>query len=523
MFKQYPYRPLATKSTVRLIKLEKLKVEYRIACKILHAEQFTAEYDALSYVWGDDTPRRDILIYNDDDLEWTSFRVHENLWQFLDNAWQRKMFDRWLWTDRICLNQNDDEEKREQIPRMADLYYNATRVIAWLGLSVTHGEHLLPVCGMLRMNEKWWEHENWWEMEGKEYWEESAPAVKAVLEAEYWERVWIVQEFVSSKELVFFIGNVDLTFHEVSDLTLLHDSKSRCGFHKDVKNSAYISTGGHSPKLDLGELLRLVTANHFKCQQPHDLVYGIFGLVANQSDGTSPLEHIEIDYDKPPADVFLDAILESLESYIWYSEYIVAINLLLDRPDNAKIWEPIFTFFTRYTESDLTSQRHRNLARLILSVSDALYIIPSASGSPPENWYTYAACYRLVHEIRIAFHDKGVKPTVEFSSVIFGLGLALAIHDEGRSGMLGDRKACRLSIVEASSPWRCAAHQLSVRSWSPSQHVARPMPGGKRVITSADVIYRVGSGQESQTRRSARARSLLQREITVDPGIRVTI
>lgn len=167
-------------------------------------------------------------------------------------------------------------------------------------------------------------------------------------------------------------------------------------------------------------------------------MYGIFGLVANQSGGTSPLEHIEIDYDKPPEDVFLDAILESLDSYILDTDYVTVINLLLECPDNAKIWEPIFTFLTRYTVSDLTSQRHRNLARLILSVSDALYITFSASDSPPGSWSTYEVFHQIVHAIRIAFHHQCVKPTVEFSPVIFGLGLALAIHDEEMSGMFED-------------------------------------------------------------------------------------
>lgn len=474
MFKHYPYRPLATKSTVRLIKLEKLKVKGQIACKIIHAEQSAAEYDALSYVWGDDTPTRDILICNNDDLEWTPFRVHENLWQFLDNAWQRQIFDRWLWTDRICLNQEDDEEKREQIPRMADLYYNATRVIAWLGLSVTQGQHLLPARDKLRVRERG-------EIGTTKFSEESTLAGKAVLEAEYWERVWIVQEFLSSQEIVFFVGNIDLTFDDVNELRLFQDVHSRCWIHKDLRKSAYISTGGHSPKVDLGQLLKLVTACWFKSQQPHDLVYGIFGLVANQSDGTSPLEHIEIDYDKPPADLFLDAILESLEDYLYESDYYLAINILLERPDNAKIWEPIFTFLTRYTESDLTSQRHRNQAKLILSASDALYIISSASDSPPGSWSTYEAFCQLATLIRCPYSHKCLKRNVESSQVVFGLGLALAIYDERMSGMFEDWKACRLSIVEASSPWRCAAHQLSVRSWSPSQHTAWPIPGGKEL------------------------------------------
>lgn len=468
MSKPYPHRRLATKSTVRLIKLEELKVVNRIACKIRHAEHSNAEYDALSYVWGDDTPRRDIFIYNDDDQEWNSLRVHENLWQFLDNAWQRKIFDRWLWTDCICLNQKDSEEKREQIPRMADIFYSAKRVIACLGMSVSQGEHLLPVRHVIQEYKDWfWRETN--------FSEESILAAKAVIKAEYWERAWIVQEVVSSKdsEIVFFIGNIDMTFHEVRELRCFDDSKSRCDVHRGIMSCARILTDGHSPKVDLGILLAFVASGRFKSQQPHDLVYGIFGLVANHSEGTSPLEHIEIDYDKPPADVFLDAMLESLKHYAFYTDYPLAIALLLERPDNAKIWEPIFTFLARYTESSRTSQRHRNLARLILSVSDALYIIPSTSGSPPVNCYTDDVFLNLITTIRSAFSAGDVELTVEFSAFMLGLGISLKIYDERMSGMSEDWIACRRSTVQASSPWRCAAHQLSVRSGSPFQHIDR--------------------------------------------------
>lgn len=482
MSKQYQYHSLATKSTVRLIKLEESKIDERIACEIRYIEQSNAEYDALSYVWGDPTPTREMLIYDENDGEWTSFPVHENLWQFLHSAWQRRIFDRWLWTDRICLNQKDETEKSEQIPRMAEIYHTAVQVIAWMGLSASQGENLIRVRDFIQTD--------WFLFDSKPAARLDDPelaAIKAVLEAEYWERVWIVQEVACAKKAVCFIGNMDMTFDEVDVLESLvkplgHGPISHWHFILSfLRHVGRIARKSGAPSLDLWYLLKKVTCEHFKSQQPHDRVYGILGLVANLSDGTSPLRHIEIDYGKPSADVFFDAILESHPEWNidGAASYRTAINLLLERPDNTTTWEPraIFTFLTRYTESDRTSQRHKQLAKLVLSVSDALYFLASISRSPPGNRQTGQAFSELVMWLG---SDIPLRRTAQHNAVILGVALALAIENKRETTkMFEDWKACRHSRVAASSPWRCAAHRLSAHGKTPFQHVDRPRPGEK--------------------------------------------
>ncbi|KAK8151974.1 heterokaryon incompatibility protein-domain-containing protein, partial [Phyllosticta citribraziliensis] len=131
---KFQYTELSTRSTIRLIKIQKQKVNDTIVCVLRHAEQTDIEYYALSYVWGDATPTREILVETEDAPAGESFifPLHENLWRFLDWAWHQGKFDRWFWTDRICLNQKDEKEKAHQIPRMGDIFQNATQVVAWL-------------------------------------------------------------------------------------------------------------------------------------------------------------------------------------------------------------------------------------------------------------------------------------------------------------------------------------------------------------------------------------------------------
>ncbi|KAK8161330.1 hypothetical protein IWX90DRAFT_265835 [Phyllosticta citrichinensis] len=94
---EFQYAKLSTRSTIRLIDT--------IVCVLWHAEQTDIEYCALSYVWGDSTPTREIHIKTDDaaDSESFIFPLHENLWRFLDWAWNQGKFDRWFWTNRSAL------------------------------------------------------------------------------------------------------------------------------------------------------------------------------------------------------------------------------------------------------------------------------------------------------------------------------------------------------------------------------------------------------------------------------------
>lgn len=479
MSEQYQYRDLPTKSTVRLIKLEKRKVQDRIACTIRYTEQFIGEYDALSYVWGSPVPTRQIFIFNEDAQEWAYFYVHENMWQFLNSIWQRHIFNRWLWTDRICLNQNNKEEKKEQIPRMADIYHNAVRVVASLGLSASQGEHLLPVCDFIHRNKFILGKVDW----HAKFTAEAALAGKAVLEAEYWERIWVVQEVVSAKTVFCFIGNMDMAFDEVWELRNFgHDPK--CWSHRVLRaGNSFEDVGGTG--VILWRFLKNVTCKGSKSQRPHDRVYAILGLVATLSHDKSPLEHIEIDYDKAPADVFLDAILEAYPEWEHHYDlnYSNAIELLL--PDNTTTSEPIFTFLTRYSESIRTSQRHSELAKLVLSVSDALYLIAFISGSPPGGSSTRRAFHKLLPNIESAVRSGKLKRTTHMSAVMLGVAIAFEVNDEEkRSNMFGDWKACRLSRVQANPPWRCATHQslAPLCARSRSQEIDRLNPDDQGVL-----------------------------------------
>jgi hypothetical protein len=83
-------------------------------------------YNALSYVWGDADVTRTILVDGEPLI------VRENLWQFL-NQMRKVRYEKMIWIDAICINQQNNGEKSHQVAMMGEIYSRATRVEIWLG------------------------------------------------------------------------------------------------------------------------------------------------------------------------------------------------------------------------------------------------------------------------------------------------------------------------------------------------------------------------------------------------------
>ncbi|KAL8659561.1 MAG: hypothetical protein Q9202_007071, partial [Teloschistes flavicans] len=58
--------------------------------------------------------------------------IHRNLYDFLCRL-RKANYERFIWIDAICINQNDDRDKNMQIPLMRHIYQEARQVKIWLG------------------------------------------------------------------------------------------------------------------------------------------------------------------------------------------------------------------------------------------------------------------------------------------------------------------------------------------------------------------------------------------------------
>ncbi|KAL8364729.1 hypothetical protein RB595_003828 [Gaeumannomyces hyphopodioides] len=116
--------------SVRLLRLlphqdENSPIECQlITCSILGSGR-THPYEALSYVWGSE--RDKLSIYIDGVEQFVRANLHYALSHLRDY-----FVERVLWIDAICINQDDNEERGQQVQSMAKIYAKANRVIVWL-------------------------------------------------------------------------------------------------------------------------------------------------------------------------------------------------------------------------------------------------------------------------------------------------------------------------------------------------------------------------------------------------------
>ncbi|KAL0256660.1 hypothetical protein SLS55_009056 [Diplodia seriata] len=91
------------------------------------------DYCALSYVWGDPSSTRPILI--DGKIFHVTVNLEAALRQLAEELRQRRNSPTWLWVDAVCINQHDTTERTHQVCQMDQIYRRASRVVIWLGPS----------------------------------------------------------------------------------------------------------------------------------------------------------------------------------------------------------------------------------------------------------------------------------------------------------------------------------------------------------------------------------------------------
>jgi len=148
----YHYAPLSDHGNIRLLRL----IPHQDKLAPIHCHLFeyplgslghqTAHlYEALSYAWGSGTDPLPLYIQGplpplptgrvrgtgiEDNR---CLNITRNLHAALTHI-RDPYFDRVLWVDAVCINQQDNAEKGRQVQSMAKIYASASRVIVWLGL-----------------------------------------------------------------------------------------------------------------------------------------------------------------------------------------------------------------------------------------------------------------------------------------------------------------------------------------------------------------------------------------------------
>ncbi len=321
-------------SEIRLLRLSKLsRPRASLQINIITSPLMAApSYAAISYRWNFG-PKVPVL------MDGKTFFVSEPLYFMLEGLRERER-EIVVWVDAICINQEDMDEKRWQIPLMGDLYASATQVVGWLSYH-PHSSGALSSLGIAAScanksgissspNDPAGSLEN------------EHPALKRILALlrtpycpeliavfsllsnDWFSRLWVVQELARGRNVVIRHGDEVLSWDQFyTAVAVLGTFMSQTGVYMgdpapqelSIANAQNIFSiasireklCSHPEGLPMGFLLR--ETRFFQVTLPHDTVYGLLGLATKKAR-----KMIRVDYTMSEEVTLYLASLETLLS-----------------------------------------------------------------------------------------------------------------------------------------------------------------------------------------------------------------
>ena len=262
------------------------------------------DFATLSYVWGNERDRRDIL------LNGAVLSVTANLETCLRAlAADGEFQDRYkIWVDAICINQDDEVERASQVLKMREIYSGGWTVVAWLGESDRIGDMRKAFQFLRKMASLSPEDQDLASLMTARpgfIEETSFFALHEMMTRPYWSRLWVVQEIIMGASSTVlrcgtdwldwksFCAGVAVLYNgdnwNLKDL-MLFSERNRRGMvyhrgwqtlslhlvHQDFRVlSRYEDEGGD--RLGFRRLLEIASSAH--CRDVRDRVFALIGIM----------------------------------------------------------------------------------------------------------------------------------------------------------------------------------------------------------------------------------------------------
>ncbi|KAK0270291.1 hypothetical protein LTR35_014217 [Friedmanniomyces endolithicus] len=319
----YPQRLDAATWEIRTITITGQDENDLIACSLDTVRLTEATYTALSYVWGDPTVTKSILV------DGHVFQATVNLELALRNL-SKDFVGKSLWVDAICINQQDIAEKNQQVPLMGELYGRAAGVVIWLGEADLAVEMLMEgmaqeapslQAGVAGTSKR--QHEIGIRKRESMF--------MAIARRPWWKRIWVVQEaLLSPEDPIFRCGPHEFTWSRFFAFFLAHYKEAeKLGSTSNerapevsewqerlgIQDSEHYKYGAGSDVITLSVYatvrddfqrinhvpLSAIVAMGFDraATVPHDYIYGFLGLMS-EHDTTL----VDVDYNSSHWDLY---------------------------------------------------------------------------------------------------------------------------------------------------------------------------------------------------------------------------
>lgn len=223
----YVYTPLPDDS-IRILELQAGSGDEILVCQLDIQRISDRPYEAISYAWGDPA-RETTTICNG-----KSLRINANLGEAL-MAFRLESSVRTLWTDAVCINQDDIAEREAQIRLMGSIYTSAQQVLGWLGSAPGTAELAIKLVRKFNHHpetciESASGFRNADIMEDSlanssfelEAWE----AVKELFELLFFHRVWIIQDLGLARQARLLYGSHWVDWPEIARFAFAMDNKA---------------------------------------------------------------------------------------------------------------------------------------------------------------------------------------------------------------------------------------------------------------------------------------------------------
>ncbi|CBF80201.1 hypothetical protein AN7834.2 [Aspergillus nidulans FGSC A4] len=275
------------------------------------------EYETVSYMWGgedgDYTTYKPVYI----GPYWDVIMQTRNCHEMLRTARLARK-PRIIWVDAICINQQDDVERSEQVANMAKIYEQCSRVIVYLGQDLVIPVESDSVLPRRRLHE----------LESDPVFLSSSRQITlaGILSRRYFSRVWVIQELVLSQRAIIRIG----TCEAWADSRTWH-SLSR-SWRWDSTGAPWVQHMAQKavPVQNILGVLRLVSKS--QASDPRDKLFGVIGLYPDGASELPPDYSISVQHVL--TGFFAYCIIRLKESHLFFRA------AGLDAPASTPSWVP---------------------------------------------------------------------------------------------------------------------------------------------------------------------------------------